>query len=77
MVLDDFAVPFNNNQAGRDLLMVKIQQRITDTFRSPVGAHAFCRLRSVLSMWHKQCRSALAALEPLFTGQPLILRVST
>jgi transposase len=77
LFLDDFAVPFDNNQAERDLRMVKVQQKIAGTFRSPVGAQAFCRLRSVLSTWRKQGRSALAALETLFAGQPLTLRVGT
>jgi transposase len=77
LFLDDFAVPFDNNQAERDLRMVKVQQKIAGTFRSPVGAHAFCRLRSVLSTWRKQGRSALAALETVFAGQPLTLKVGT
>ena len=75
--LEDLRVSFDNNQAERDLRMVKVQQKIAGTFRSPVGAQAFCRLRSVLSTWRKQGRSALAALETLFAGQPLTLRVGT
>jgi transposase len=77
LFLDDCAVPFDNNQAERDLRMVKVQQQIAGTFRSPAGAHAFCRLRSVLSTWRKQGRSALGALETLFAGQPLTLQVGT
>ncbi|HEV2460729.1 MAG TPA: IS66 family transposase [Ktedonobacterales bacterium] len=77
LFLNDFAVPFDNNQAERDLRMVKVQQKIAGTFRSPAGATAFCRLRSVLSTWRKQGHSALAALETIFTGQPLTLRLGT
>lgn len=77
LFLDDFAVPFDNNQAERDLRMVKVQQKISGTFRSARGAHAFCRLRSVLSTWRKQGRSALAALETVFASQPLTLRIGT
>jgi transposase len=77
LFLDDLAVPFDNNQAERDLRMVKVQQKIAGTFRSEAGAHAFCRLRSVLSTWRKQGRSALDALETLFAGQPLTLHVGT
>ncbi|HEV2458196.1 MAG TPA: transposase, partial [Ktedonobacterales bacterium] len=77
LFLDDFAVPFDNNQAERDLRMVKVQQKISGTFRNPAGAHAFCRLRSVLSTWRKQGRSALAALETVCAGQSLTLQVGT
>ena len=69
--LDDLAVPFTNNQAERDLRMVKVQQKIAGTFRSEHGATAFCRIRSYLSTMHKQGHALLAALAAVFAGQPL------
>lgn len=68
--LDDLAIPFTSNQAERDLRMVKVQQKISGTFRSEQGATAFCTIRSYLSTMRKQGRSMLAALAAVFEGSP-------
>ncbi len=69
--LADLRVPFTNNQAERDLRMVKVQQKISGTFRSKAGATAYCRLRSYLGTMRKQGRSMLEALCAVFQGAPL------
>jgi transposase len=66
--LDDFAVPFDNNQAERDLRLLKVQQKISGCFRSPAGAVALCRIRGVLSTLHKAGAAVLAMLQALFTS---------
>jgi transposase len=70
-LLDDLRIPFTNNQAERDLRMVKVQQKIAGTFRSEGAATAFCHIRSYLSTMQKQGRPMLAALTAVFHGQPL------
>lgn len=69
--LDDLTIPFDNNQAERDLRLLKTQQKISGCFRSDAGAEAFARLRGYLSTLRKQGRSVLDALRTLFTATPL------
>jgi transposase len=69
--LDDLSLPFTNNQAERDLRMVKVQQKIAGTFRSDVGSTAFCRIRSYLGTMRKQGHGMLYALAAVFAGRPL------
>jgi transposase/uncharacterized coiled-coil protein SlyX len=68
--LDDCRVPFDNNQAERDLRMVKLQQKISGCWRTLDGAAAFLTLRSYLSTARKHGMNPLAVLRQLFQGHP-------
>ncbi|MGO8950628.1 MAG: IS66 family transposase [Ktedonobacterales bacterium] len=69
--LGDLTIPFDNNQAERDLRMLKVQQKVSGSFRSTRGGTAFGRIRGYLSCLRKQGIKHLAALETVFNGQPL------
>ncbi len=69
----DFDVPFDNNLAERDVRMIKVQQKISGTFRSDFGAKYFCRNRSYISTAKKQKFNVLEAIVACFLNQPVIV----
>lgn len=69
----DFAVPFDNNQAERDLRMIKAQQKVSGCWRTLTGAKRFARIRSYISTARKHGHDPLTALRDLFAGRPWTL----
>jgi transposase len=66
----DFAVPFDNNLAERDIRMIKLQQKISGGWRTLAGAETFCALRSYISTVRKNDVDVLPALAQAFNGDP-------
>lgn len=60
-------VPFTNNDAERDLRMVKCKQKVSGGFRTSMGAEYFARIRGFISTARKQEWDMLGSILAAFT----------
>lgn len=67
-------MPFTNNQAERDLRMIKVRQKVSGCLRTFFGAEIFARIRGYLVTARKNSLDLLDALKRAFNGDPFTLR---
>lgn len=68
LFLYDPNVPFTNNQAEREIRMLKVQQKVSGYFKTLQGAQDYCRIRSYVLTMGKNGFSKHEALTMLFKG---------
>jgi transposase len=66
----DLRVPFDNNQAERDIRMAKIQLKVSGCWRTTTGADHWLRVRSYISTVMKTGNNVMQALRNALTGNP-------
>lgn len=66
--LIDPQVPFTNNQAERDLRMMKCKQKISGGFRTTKGAEMFGRIRGFISTARKQGWNVFESIQQVIRG---------
>jgi len=68
----DFGVPFDNNQAERDIRMMKVKQKVSGSFRTEKGAKNFYSIRNDISAAKKNACNIIHAIRRAFEGNPFI-----
>jgi transposase len=66
----DFCVPFDNNQAERNVKMMKVQQKISSTSRSVQKANIFCCINCYIFTVRKNSFSIINNIQAAFEGNP-------
>jgi transposase len=67
--LYDARIPFDNNQAERDIRMSKVKQKISGCFRTAVGGQQFASIRGFISTLLKQSLPLHDSLVSVLHGQ--------
>ena len=69
LFINDFSVPFDNNQAERDCRMVKTKTKVSGCFRSKKGAADYLKIMSYIGTAKKQKINPFEAIRQAILGK--------
>ena len=70
LFIHNFMVPFDNNQAERDIRMIKVKTKVSGCFRTEEGARDYLKIMSYIGTAHKQGYNAYEAIKNAISGNP-------
>lgn len=73
LFIKNLCVPFDNNQAERDLRMVKVKTKVSGCFRSEEGAQEYLTIMSYIGSARKHGVNAFTAIHEALNGNPDII----
>ena len=73
LFIKNLCVPFDNNQAERDLRMIKVKTKVSGCFRSEEGAQEYLAIMSYIGTAHKHGINAFGAIREALSGNPDVI----
>ena len=73
LFINSLCVPFDNNQAERDLRMIKVKTKVSGCFRSKEGAQEYLTIMSYIGTAHKHGINAFTAIKEALNGKADII----
>lgn len=70
LFIRNFNVAFDNNQAERDIRMIKVKTKVSGCFRTEEGARDYLKIMSYIGTAHKQGYNAYEAIRNAILGNP-------